>query len=1178
MTATPPTASIENPYPGIRPFKEKESDRYFGREKHLEKLKEILQEHHFAAVIGPSGVGKTSFIHCGLFRELKKKEDWEILELKPGSNPLENLVNCLKPLSNHSISAALLQKEGHEDYLYKTLNQYNKPNKLLIYIDQFEELFRYEEGENKGFSDHEFNSINTKKFIEQIVYALDKIPDSGAKYHILISLRSDFIGSCSQYPDLTDWINLGQYLIPQMSQEDLRAAIEKPIYEFFNPTYGRDIKVKPELVDKIIQDMGEDYSLLPIMQQTLRLTFDYWAKSTNNDNQPIGLPHYDKIGGLKSALSNHAHQAYSKIEFNEHDIQDASSTPQKKNSLNILNLFNKDSKEVLIRKEELSEKIFKAITYTTHDGKKIRRPTSLEDLYEISSNKNGASHDHLVNKIVEEFVQDEVGLMTSNQDDLNNDTIIDISHESLITHWPKLNQWVSEEAESVKIYHRIVKAAKLRRHENGNLLRGSEVEIPYNWWISKNPTLDWARQYGTDEDYYLAKNFLFRSHKVNGLKQSYDEDSARKRLRTTRIFVLVMIGITLVAAFLAVRAYLDQIKAKEAEKEAIKARNEATALLQVAKDATKAAEDSARVARLQRERAREAQLAAIQSAQIADQEKEKALLDRKKAIVAKIKAMGANEAAQLSIFTAELKGIEAELSKLESNRLFLANLARTLASKSQAQKGVSKDPNLLELKALLAYQAYLFYRLSSNEQNLVLDNSEIYNGLYDALKSMQLERNGNVDFTKLLDLNYYPSKHMARVRKMVCAHEDMIYSVGEDGALIMWDTKTKRINKAAIVQGESSRKNDASPFGVNENAYNEINVLKQELDSLIASYTPGKDSILDTRVDNLRRNLAQVQDSLIKEADKKENNFFRDGAGLIHQSLAYHPQNNLLACGGKYPYLIFLNSQDLSINDTYTLDFQNKASEVWFLGFTPEGLLISAQKDWSLKNKIFLWELDGNQSFQLVDSLSIQSNLIAFKENLLAVSQNNSINIYSIENKKMNLRLSQKTRGALKSLAIKSNQLAYGNESGGLTLIDFDLNANGGESSEKESVIAHGLRINSISFSENGRLLATASDDEIVRIWDVQNVNSEPIKLDDHDSWVESVIFSENNNYVVAACRDELIRSWPTKTSDMANLLYDKKYLTRDFEEPEWRRFVNTTQKDDIDVLKYENRIQISPR
>ncbi len=91
---------VKAPYPGLRPFEPHESEIFFGREGHTDRLLEILQREHFLAVIGPSGCGKSSLVRAGLLPGLASGalgtgSDWRLALLRPGGQPMLALAQAL---------------------------------------------------------------------------------------------------------------------------------------------------------------------------------------------------------------------------------------------------------------------------------------------------------------------------------------------------------------------------------------------------------------------------------------------------------------------------------------------------------------------------------------------------------------------------------------------------------------------------------------------------------------------------------------------------------------------------------------------------------------------------------------------------------------------------------------------------------------------------------------------------------------------------------------------------------------------------------------------------------------------------------------------------------------------------------------------------------------------------
>ena len=83
---------------------------------------------------------------------------------------------------------------------------------------------------------------------------------------------------------------------------------------------------------------------------------------------------------------------------------------------------------------------------------------------------------------------------------LEPDTVIDISHESLIRNWLRLKDWVNEEAQSARIYRRLAEAAVLHREGSEGLLQDPGLQIALDWRQKANPNGAWARRYHPEFD------------------------------------------------------------------------------------------------------------------------------------------------------------------------------------------------------------------------------------------------------------------------------------------------------------------------------------------------------------------------------------------------------------------------------------------------------------------------------------------------------------------------------------------------------------------------------------------------------------------------------------------------------------------------------------------------------
>jgi hypothetical protein len=130
---------------------------------------------------------------------------------------------------------------------------------------------------------------------------LEAIRQKSAPIYVVLTMRADYLGDCAQFRNLPEAINEGQYLIPRMTREQLRAAITGPVAVGGACGDTGAGKITPRLVNRLLNDVGDHPDQLPILQQALTRTWDYWAQH-RKDDEPIDLHHYEAIGSMAKAL------------------------------------------------------------------------------------------------------------------------------------------------------------------------------------------------------------------------------------------------------------------------------------------------------------------------------------------------------------------------------------------------------------------------------------------------------------------------------------------------------------------------------------------------------------------------------------------------------------------------------------------------------------------------------------------------------------------------------------------------------------------------------------------------------------------------------------------------------------------------------------------------------------
>jgi tetratricopeptide (TPR) repeat protein len=521
-----PPGSLPNPFPGLRPFEPDEDHLFFGREKETDDLLRLLRSHRFLSVVGTSGSGKSSLVRSGLIPSLHSGfmvnagSSWRVAILRPGEDPIGHLAEALDApnvigvreqelaSTSHVLLEATLRRGtlGLVDAV--RLAQIPRHDNLLILVDQFEELFRFRR------SRHIENSRD--EAVGFVKLLLEATNQSEIPIYVVLTMRSDFIGDCMDYPGLPEAVNESQYLVPRMTRDELRSAITGPV-----AVAGGEIA--PRLVLRLLNDVGDDQDQLPLMQHVLMRAWDHWVRH-RQAGEPIDLANYEAVGTLRNALSLHAEEAYAET-------------------------GTEDRKKV-------TERIFKALTDTYSDPRGVRRPTSVMDLAAICETPEA-----IVTEIVEVFRRPGCSfLMPPPGVPLNSPVIVDLSHESLMRCWTRLIAWAQEERQSAAQYVRLSRQASWFQEGTAGLWGDPELELGLRWKRDNRPTAAWAKRF--DESFDLAMDFLDRSENE---RDRLKAERRAQRLRNLQIAwgsALVLLVAFVVAALAWSLARRERIRAE----------------------------------------------------------------------------------------------------------------------------------------------------------------------------------------------------------------------------------------------------------------------------------------------------------------------------------------------------------------------------------------------------------------------------------------------------------------------------------------------------------------------------------------------------------------------------------------------------------------------------------------
>jgi WD40 repeat protein len=402
------------PYPGMVPFSEEDSDRFFGRDGEIQELLERLRLHPFVTVIGPSGSGKSSLVFAGLVPALRQSGlfgpgGWLVRTLRPGEAPLAALTAALGGDAANPAQAMPDLLSTHPD-----------ARRLLLVVDQFEELFTLAHADVEPF--------------QEALLRLAETPNC----YVLLTVRADF------YPDLMGgslWreIQTHRAEVLPLDEDGLRQAIVRPAED-------AGVFVETALVERLVADAGREPGVLPLVQETLVLLWERVERRflplRAYDALVLSARDYRELGGvqlsgLQVAMARRA------------DVALAGLTPEQ---------------------QPIARRIFLRLVQFGEGRADTRRQQPVAAL------RVAGDEPEAFDRTLEHLTRNR--LLTLSGEEGGDGRRVDIAHESLIAGWPTFQGWLTERREAEQTRRRLeAKAAEWVRLGRGTGGLLDEVEL-----------------------------------------------------------------------------------------------------------------------------------------------------------------------------------------------------------------------------------------------------------------------------------------------------------------------------------------------------------------------------------------------------------------------------------------------------------------------------------------------------------------------------------------------------------------------------------------------------------------------------------------------------------------------------------------------------------------------------
>ena len=421
--APPAPANARNPFKGLRPFAEADSNDFFGREAFVERLlARMRKQGRFLAVVGASGSGKSSAVRAGLVPALRRgalpgSDGWFVTEMLPGRHPIEELeAALLRVATQPPAGLALMLGSGPRGLLEAVDRLIPNEAELVLVVDQLEEAFTLTEDE-----------VERALLLESLRVAA---ADPASRIRIVATLRGDFYDRPLNYPRFGELLGTSTEVVTPLAPDELERAMTKP-------AGAVGARVEPALVAQVVADVADQPGALPLVQYALTELFDH------REDGRLTVSAYHDIGGVGGALASRAENLYGTRRGHGRDAV----------------------RQMFLRLVTLGE-----------SAADTRRRVPVSELTAIEVDAE-AMQDAL----------DAFGrarLLTFDRDPATREPTVEVAHEALLRSWPRLRGWIDAAREDVRSLRRLEEAAlewEWSGREPSFLLRGSRLERLESW-------------------------------------------------------------------------------------------------------------------------------------------------------------------------------------------------------------------------------------------------------------------------------------------------------------------------------------------------------------------------------------------------------------------------------------------------------------------------------------------------------------------------------------------------------------------------------------------------------------------------------------------------------------------------------------------------------------------------
>ena len=303
---------------------------------------------------------------------------------------------------------------------------------------------------------------------------------------LVVALRADRMDGVAGHPGFARVVEKALHLLNPMGADDLRACIQGPAQQ-------AGLLLEPGLVDLLLREVEGEPGALPLLSHALRET---WA---HRQGRTLTVEGYQATGGIRGAVARTADEVFSGLDPDQQRV----------------------TRDLMLR-----------LVATGSAGEPVRRRVPRRLL------ASDLQHEQLVERLIA------ARLVTSDEGSLQ------IAHEALARAWPRLHDWLTEDAQGQQVRDHLSTSADAwdaMGQPESELYRGVRLAQALDWRDQSAPELT-----TTEREFLDASRRQVDGELRAAREQAEREATALHRTRRLAIGLAAMLVLALVAAGLAV--------------------------------------------------------------------------------------------------------------------------------------------------------------------------------------------------------------------------------------------------------------------------------------------------------------------------------------------------------------------------------------------------------------------------------------------------------------------------------------------------------------------------------------------------------------------------------------------------------------------------------------------------